>query len=122
MLKINVSIDSKGLDKYKNMFDLGGPMQTYLDNLIIKGIEPYVPMDTGATMQSAKSSHKPGEGKITWSTPYARALWHGKTIGGKDMQFNTNQNRLAGPRWTERYKANNMKTLRKQIIGRIDKI
>ena len=119
MINIKLNIDLSGLEKYENAFKLGGPLQTHLDKIILQGITPYLPLDKGRLTVSGIASSKPGTGLITWSTPYAKAIWFGKTKDGKDMKFNTSVHRLAGPMWAERYKADNNEMLRQEIIRKV---
>ena len=119
MINIKLDIDLSGLEKYENAFKVGGPLQTHLDNMIIKGILPYLPLDKGRLTVSGFVCSNPGTGLITWSTPYAKAVWFGKTKDGKDMKFNNSIHRLAGPMWAERYKTDNKEMLRREIIRKV---
>jgi hypothetical protein len=57
--KAEVYIKQLGLDK-------GGRVQKVIDNEIIRLSEPYVPLDTGATRDSAYKNTKIGSGTITY--------------------------------------------------------
>ena len=77
--------------------DLGfGPMgqvQRFVDSQLAKGMDKYVPFDTGSLKNSVQKSHF-GSGKLIYDTPYAKYQYqHGR------------DNKLRGALWNERFAA-----------------
>lgn len=110
---IKVSYDNKKMmERFSR--ETAIKLQEDIDSKIMKDISPYVPKDSGNLLGSMRRS-SPGE--ITWNTPYARVAWYGKSKYGKDLQFKQSSG-LEGPRWTERYSANNFNSIRELIVRR----
>lgn len=122
MVRIDMEFNTKGLDRYKEALALGGEIQTKFDKMVMVGVSPYVPYDTGALSVSSISNSIPGSGEIIWRAPYAETVWHGKTPTGSDIMFNRGKNRLAGPRWAERYMADNSEKLRRELIKEVRRL
>ena len=76
LVKVNYDLSAVA-NKYNNMFAQDGDIMRAMEQKVMKDIVPYVPFKTGELQMSA--SNKPGTGRITWFTPYARNIWHGKT-------------------------------------------
>lgn len=74
----------------------GGRAQQALDGAAVSFCEPYVPLKTGALMNSARAS-LPGSGEICYSVPYARAQY-----------YEGRENGMRGPMWFERMKADRL--------------
>lgn len=116
----------------KNL-ETGGKVQTTIDNAVIRYCESYCPFETGVLAYSPYTASPPGGGQVIYSTPYARYLYYGEVMGpnipvfeddsgvptrfysppgqpkhltGRQIQYNTDTNPLAGPFWFERMKAN----------------
>lgn len=122
MIKVDMEFNRDGLDKYRHALALGGEIQTKFDKMVREGIYPYVPYDTGALTMSALTNTIPGAGEIVWRAPYAEAVWVGKTPTGRNMQFDRSRNPLAGPKWAERYMADNSEKLRREIIKEVRRL
>lgn len=54
--------------------------QKYVDSEVVRLMEEYTPMETGATYKSATISTKIGSGEIHQTTPQARFLYYGKVM------------------------------------------
>ena len=63
----------KGLQK-------GGPVQTFIDNEVMKQMSPMMPRDEGYMIQSMITSTVIGSGVINVDTPYARFQHEGKVM------------------------------------------
>ena len=110
----------------------GGPVQTAIDNAVIRYCHPYVPFETGVLATSPYSASPPGSGKVIYSTPCARYLYYGQVMGpnipvfeddsgiptsffsppgqkkhltGKALTYNQDVHPEAGAFWFERMKA-----------------
>lgn len=121
MIIIDVKHDFNGIrDKYTKAFSVGGEIQSYIDEQVLKGIEPYIPYDEGKLTDSGIANTKIGDGLIIWNTPYARQMWHGKSASGNDLNYQQGVHPLAGKYWAERYKADHMLELKGKVIRRIN--
>jgi len=117
-------IKDRGLQPY-------GRVQKFIDQEVIRLMDPYTPMLTGVLEKSATLGTRIGSGEIHQNVPYARYQYYGKlmvsSITGsawasrgeskiltdKDLAHNKSQHPQAGPFWFER-----MKTDRKEQILR----
>jgi hypothetical protein len=109
--------------------------QTFVDQEVIRLMDPYTPNLNGVLIKTAVLGTKIGEGEIHQIAPYARYQYYGKlmvssTTGSawshgekkvltdKDLVHNKSKNPLAGPLWFER-----MKTDKKdQLLRGIKKV
>ena len=136
--------DPKGLLKRRNL-ETGGLVQMAIDKAVIDWSIPYCPFDTGILANSPYGmiAQDPSHtGTVIYNTPYARYLYYGKVYGpnipvyeddsgvptryfsppgqkkhptGKDLQYKTDKNKLAGPFWVERMKADHMKDIIEEV-------
>lgn len=115
----------------RNM-ETGGLVQKVIDKAVIDYSIPYCPFDTGLLANSAYGATVIGSGEITYPGPYAHYQFYGEVYGpnipvfeddsgvptrwfsppgqkkhptGRDLQYKTDQNPLAGPFWTTRMAA-----------------
>ena len=101
---------------------VNGTVQKYIDQEVIRLMDPYTPNLNGVLIKSATLGTKIGSGEIKQNAPYARYQYYGKlmvssTTGSawshgeskvltdKDLVYNKSKNALAGPFWFERMKA-----------------
>ena len=128
----------------------GGKVQQVIDNLVISYCEMYTPWDTGSLAASPRAASVIGSGEIIYPGPYAHYQYYGEVYGpnipifddsssgeptgffsppgqrkiptGRELQYDTSTNPLAGPFWFERMKADHVDDLveeaRKVAIGR----
>lgn len=126
--------DAEGLLKKANL-ERGGLVQKVIDKAVIDYCLPYCPFDTGVLANSPYSATVIGSGEVVYPGPYARYLYYGEVYGpnipvfeddsgvptrffsppgqkkhptGRQLQFKTDQNPMAGPFWFERMKADHM--------------
>ena len=127
-----------GVNKLLEKFNLqsGGKVQQVIDNLIIAYDEDYCPWDTGYLAASARTATVIGSGLVTYPGPYAHYQYYGEVYGpnipvfddsgsgeptgwfsipnqkkhptGRELQYDTSVNALAGPYWFERMKADHV--------------
>lgn len=113
--------------------EAGGKVQMAVDAAVIKFCMPYVPMDTGTLMKSPYSVTKIGQGEVIYPGPYAHYMYYGEVYGpnipierdaegnvmrwvsppekhptGRQLQYDTSKNPLAGSFWFERMKADRL--------------
>lgn len=128
------------LEKYN--LKSGGKVQQVIDDLVITYCEMYVPWDTGYLAASPRAGSVIGSGLITYPGPYAHYQYYGEVYGpniwnedqhiknapspyfspakqkkyptGRELQYDTSTNALAGPFWFERMKADRIDDLVEQ--------
>lgn len=76
--------------------------QEAFDTECLKLCNKYVPFDTGMLEKSSILCSEIGSGQLEWQTPYARKAYY------TPMRFRTTHHPLAGNRWGERCKADNL--------------
>ena len=73
--------------------------QKWLDNEVLVGCEPYIPLRTGFLIQSGILGTQIGIGQVQWIAPYAKAQYYSPRKPGSET------GPLRGPFWFERAKA-----------------
>lgn len=76
---------------------IGSPFQKFWDNMLLTGMEPYIPMLTGALSRSGRINTVLGQGMLTWSTPYARRQYFSGREPGESQT-----GPLRGQLWAQR--------------------
>lgn len=140
---IKARIEWKGngdLLKKANL-EKGGLVQQTIDKAVIDWNMQYCPMETGTLAKSPYSVTEIGSGKVVYPGPYARYLYYGEVMGpnipvfeddsgeptrffsppgqkkhltGRQLEFSTDLNPLAGAFWFERMKADHMDDILKE--------
>jgi hypothetical protein len=81
----------------------GGRVQKAVDEEFLRGVQPYVPMDTGALIDSGLTHTVVGSGEIVYDCDdKARRLYYGE----KDWNWSNGGEQaggLRGHQWAERY-------------------
>lgn len=103
----------------------GGHVQKTVDAAVIRECFPYLPFDEGILAGSANTATKIGSGEVVYDTPYAHYQYYGEVWGpnipivengeivgywsppekhptGRQLQYNTDKNPLAGSHWFDR--------------------
>lgn len=81
--------------------------QVKFDLEVLKQMEPYMQLDTGAMIFSARLSTVPGTGEIIVNTPYASRVYHSKSAVGRATGA------LRGPYYFQRMVADKREYLRR---------
>lgn len=116
----------------------GGKVQQAIDKAVIDQSMPYVPMDSGTLAKSAYGATQIGSGKVIYPGPYAHYQYYGEVYGpnipvfdddsgtptrffsppgqkkhptGRELQYKTDVNPLAGSFWFERMKADHLQDI-----------
>jgi hypothetical protein len=102
---------------------VSGRVQKFIDQEVIRLMDPYTPNLNGVLIKSATQGTKIGSGEINQNTPYARYQYYGKlmvsslngsawaskgeskVLTDKDLRYNKSKNAQAGPFWFERMKS-----------------
>lgn len=99
-----------------------GRTQKFIDQEVIRLMDPYTPNLNGVLIKSATIGTDIGSGEIRQNAPYARYQYYGKLmvssvtgsawsrgeskiLTDKDLKHSTTKNSQAGPFWFERMKA-----------------
>ncbi len=125
----------------KANLEKGGLVQQAIDKAVIDWNMQYCPMETGTLAKSPYSVTEIGSGKVVYPGPYARYLYYGEVMGpnipvfeddsgeptrffsppgqkkhltGRQLEFSTDLNPLAGAFWFERMKADHMDDILKE--------
>lgn len=125
----------------KANLEKGGLVQQAIDKAVIDWNVQYCPMETGTLAKSPYSVTEIGSGKVVYPGPYARYLYYGEVMGpnipvfeddsgeptrffsprgqkkhltGRQLEFSTDLNPLAGAFWFERMKADHMDDILKE--------
>jgi hypothetical protein len=121
---VNYNLEMKSIQQLcqERGITINGRTQKYIDQEVIRLMDPYTPRLNGVLIKAATLSTKIGSGEVSQNAPHARyhyggklmvssitgSAWsHGesKVLTDKDLKYNTNKNSLAGPFWFERMKA-----------------
>lgn len=125
----------------------GGLVQQAIDKAVIDWNLQYCPMETGTLAKSAYTATQIGSGEVVYPGPSAHYLYYGEVYGpnipifdddsgeptgffsppgkkkhptGRDLQYSTDLNPLAGPFWFERMKADHLDDIVKEakaVVG-----
>lgn len=87
-------------------------VQIFVDNEIRKGMDKYIPMDTG-TMKNSVNSSRAGSGQLVYNTSYAKTqFYNGRNVEGD----------ARGRLWSERYAKLEGKALAERVQAYIRSI
>lgn len=140
--KINFNADEQELLR-KLGLQKGGPAQKLLDKLVVDWNQKYVPFETGTLARSPYAVSDFGSGQVVYPGPYAHYLYYGEVYGpnipivdsdsglihwispkgqkkhptGKQLQYSTEMNALAGSHWFDRMKADHLNDIVKEVEG-----
>ena len=142
-LKIKVTGIPKSKAAMLRRFNLqsGGKVQQVIDKAVIDKSLAYVPWDSGTLGKSAYGATEIGSGKVVYPGPYAHYQYYGEIYGpnipvfdddsgtptrffsppgrkkhptGRELQYKTDVNPLAGSFWFERMKADHLQEIIKE--------
>ena len=79
--------------------------QIFVDSEVLRLCEPLTPLLTGMLIKSGTLGTVPGEGVVSWISPYSRRQYYSiRAVGSKTGP-------LRGPHWFDRMKATNGKQI-----------
>ena len=81
--------------------------QAMLDSEVMKQMEPYMQLDSGAMIKSMEIRTDVGSGEVVVDTPYARRVFYSSSSPGRPS------GPLRGPRYFDRMKADKKEYFRK---------
>lgn len=143
MITLSVSLNLPDVEDALRRFNLepGGLVQKVVDKAVIDWSIPYTPFETGILANSPYTATDIGSGRVVYNTPYARYLYYGEVYGpnipvyeddtgtptryfsppgqkkhptGRELQFKTDINPLAGSFWVRRMAADHMADIVKE--------
>lgn len=126
------------LAKYN--LEKGGLVQQVIDLKVIEYCKPYTPKRLGVLEMNASNATQIGSGEVVWKGPYAHYMYYGEVYGpnipfkdgngnivefrsrkddhkqptGRELQYSTDLNPLAGSFWFERMKADHLDDIIKE--------
>lgn len=87
-----------------------GNVQIFIDNGVLKGMEPYTPLRTSMMIKSAQLGSVIGSGTIRYLAPYAkRQYYSGRTPG------TSSTGGLRGRLWFERWKTERGESFKRSV-------
>lgn len=75
-------------------------IQKFIDNTVVRHMNPYVPMRTGILAKSVVLGSRMGSGELVYVAPYSRKVYY-----NENMRFSKSRHRKATAKWFERMKA-----------------
>ena len=85
--------------------------QRRIDNEVMRYMEPYMQMQTGAMIMSMRASTVTGSGEVIVNTPYARKVYYSSASVGRPA------GPQRGPKYFERMKADKKEAILKAAKG-----
>ena len=143
--KVFLNTDTEALLSRFNL-ESGGLVQQAIDKAVIDWDLQYVPWETGTLAKSPYSVTAIGTGEVVYPGPYAHYLYYGEVYGpnipifdddsgeptgwfsppgrekiptGRELQYATDVNPLAGSYWFERMKADHLDDIVKEAKAHV---
>lgn len=143
--KVYMDTDANALLAKLNL-DNGGQVQKAIDKAVIDWNLQYCPWETGTLAKSPYSVTELGAGEVIYPGPYAHYLYYGEVYGpnipifeddsgeptrwfsppgqpklptGRELQYSTDPNPLAGSYWFERMKADHLDDIIKEAKANV---
>ena len=125
-----------------------GLVQKVIDEAVIRYSMPYVPWETGTLAKSAYTATDIGSGTVIYPGPYAHYMYYGEVYGpnipvfeddsgeptrwfsppgrkkhpmGRQLQYATDVNPMAGSYWFERMKADHLDDIVEEAKANVGK-
>lgn len=94
-----------------------GKTQMFIDEKVLRGMEPYTPLRTGMLIKSARLGTTIGSGLIRYLAPYARAQYYGGRLDGSSTTggWSSTTAWLRGRLWFSRWKAEKKDSLMRSV-------
>ena len=85
-------------------------IQKFIDNTVVRYMNPYIPMRTGILAKSVILGSRMGSGELVFVAPYSRKVYY-----SENMRFSKSRHRLAQAKWVEGMKAARMPQIEREI-------
>lgn len=108
---------------------VGGDVQKFWTQNVLRRIQRYMPYRTGATIKIMIAQTDISKPEILLDVPYGKYLFYGKVMVGKapksvtnrDLNYTKTKNPKAGKRWDLALKAAEMPVMRRELQNYIDR-
>ena len=97
-------------------------IQKFIDNTVVRHMNPYVPMRTGILAKSVVLGSRMGSGELVYIAPYSRKVYLGEKKDGTKMKFSKSRHPKATEKWAEHMKAARMPQIEREVqayVGRL---
>ena len=97
-------------------------IQKFIDNTVVRHMDPYVPMRTGILAKSVILGSRMGSGELVYIAPYSRKVYLGEKKDGTKMKFSKSRHPKATEKWAEHMKAARMPQIEREVqayVGRL---
>lgn len=90
-------------------------IQKFIDNTVVRHMNPYVPMRTGILAKSVILGSRMGSGELVYIAPYSRKVYLGEKKDGTKMKFSKSRHPKATEKWAEHMKAARMQQIEREV-------
>ena len=97
-------------DGVRRMEQRYNSIQKFIDNTVVRHMNPYVPMRTGILAKSVILGSRMGSGELVFVAPYSRRAYY-----SVNMRFSKSRHRLAQAKWAEGMKAARMPQIEREV-------
>ena len=87
-----------------------GAIQKFIDNTVVRHMNPYVPMRTGILAKSVILGSRMGSGELIYVAPYSRRVYY-----NENMRFSKSRHKKATAKWFERMKAERKAQIEREV-------
>ena len=97
-------------------------IQKFIENPVVRHMDPYVPMRTGILAKSVVLGSRMGSGELVYIAPYSRKVYLGEKKDGTKMKFSKSRHPKATEKWAEHMKAARMPQIEREVqayVGRL---
>ena len=90
-------------------------IQKFIDNTVVRHMNPYVPMRNGILAKSVILGSRMGSGELVYIAPYSRKVYLGEKKDGTKMKFSKSRHPKATEKWAEHMKAARMPQIEREV-------
>ena len=90
-------------------------IQKFIDNTVVRHLEPYVPMRNGILAKSVILGSRMGSGELVYIEPYSVMVYLGLKKDGTIMKFSMSRHPKATEKWAEHMKAARMPQIEREV-------
>ncbi len=85
-------------------------IQKFIDNTVVRHMNPYVPMRTGILAKSVVLGSRMGSGELIFVAPYSRRVYY-----GENLRFSKSRHKKATAKWFEQMKAERKSQIEREV-------
>lgn len=90
-------------------------IQKFIDNTVVRHLNPYTPMRNGILAKSVILGSRMGSGELVYIAPYSRKVYRGVKKDGTKMKFSKSRHPKATEKWAEHMKAERMPQIEREV-------